>query len=603
MRGQDRLGVRRTLLSPWLVVLLGLGGLVPVHAGAAPLVPFRFIIDSQNLSGSDAICGPRQLSVNVFVNGVGSLRNLPGCTNPSACGSPNTFEVYEVQIPADQATVPIVVDVFERDDPPCGGGDDHILKADLVANTRTGNITGGLTTFQSNGSVDQSIFLPAGVTSLSGLDGFGVGFRIESTPVQICSTWPAGFVDSGFGESALSGLGPQRAPASFASVVLKDGANVLTPEGQALDAAGCLDVHTFPKPGPGGWTLEQTSVLRRDGATVDVRRVAPAFRSQPPSNNFNVGLKFANSSPFTASTVVHPGPGTTIEARPDAFGLDQEDVARVSAVLGRTLRAGLPLPAGATVTAFAGDGCPALDLQTDSCAPGSTLFIGPATKVGPPPGKELPPQSQSKFIVAHEFGHVLQFVAAPQAGGEGYPILNGIPDSCECRHVTVANQKHCLQSLERPGDVRKEGFAHFIATRTFNDVTDPNPTFVYYKEFLVPVCPPGANCTPFHGRFSQMPPIPVSASRAALWRNRNCPGDPSFATEFDWLNFYWNVTLPGPRAISVAELFAVDRAQGLKIATNDEFLALAATVLPMAEAQAFLAAGDTFGVSTDTSKQ
>ena len=333
--------------------------------------------------------------------------------------------------------------------------------------------------------------------------------------------------------------------------------------------------------------------------------MAPGFRSQPPSNIIDVALKLANSSPFTATTVVRPGPGTTIEARPGASGLDQEDVARVAAVLGRALRAGLPLPAGATVTAFAGDGCASFDpaLRTDSCAQGSTLFIGPATKVGPPPGIDQPPQSQSKFTVGHEFGHVLQFLGAPQARGERYPDINGLPDSCECRHVTLANQYHCLQSLELPGDVRKEGFAHFIAARTLNEVTDPNPTFVYYKEFLVPICPPGATCTPFNGQFSQLPPIPVSASKPALWRNRNCSGTPSLATEFDWMNFYWNVTLPGPFSVSIDQVFAVDRAQGVTIASNDAFLALAATVLPMAQAQALLTAGRLFGVSSDTSQK
>jgi hypothetical protein len=213
----------------------------------------------------------------------------------------------------------------------------------------------------------------------------------------------------------------------------------------------------------------------------------------------------------------------------------------------------------------------------------------------------LPPQSQSKFIVAHEFGHVLQFVAAGNAAGEGYPIINGLPDACECRHVTVANQLHCLQSLEQPGDVRKEGFAQFIAARTFNDVTDPNPTFVYYKEFLWPVCPPGATCKPFNGAFSQFPPVAVSASKPALWRNRNCAGTPNLATEFDWMNFYWNVTLPAPTSVTVDLLFAVDRAQGTTISDNDQYLALGATVMPLAQAQAFRMAGDKFGVSSDTS--
>lgn len=597
MRNHTRGGTLRSLLARWpATLLLVLGGAMPIHSAPAVSVPFRFIIDDQDIFGSDAICGPRQLSVNVFVNGVGSLRNLPGCTNPSACGSPATNEVYEVTIPSDQATVPIVIDVHERDDPLCGGGDDHILKATLTAHTRTGEITGGYDTYKSNGSVDQSLFLTAGTTFIRGLDGFGVGFRIEATPATLCTTWPARFVDSGLGESGLSGQGLQRAPASFANVVLKNGTTVLTPPGQVLDRDGCLDVLTFPKPGPGGWTLEQTSVLRRDSSTVSVRSVAPAFRSQPPGNNFNMSTKFANSSALTLNSVVRPGPGMRIDVRPSVSGVDQEDVAQVAAVLGRMLRAGLPLPPGITVTAFAGDGCPNAGLQTDSCAPGSNLFVGPAT------GGD-PPQSQSKFIVAHEFGHVLQFLAAPQAGGEGYPIINGLPDSCECRHVTVANQLHCLQSLERPGDVRKEGFAQFIAARTFNEVTDPNPTFLYYKEFLTPVCPAGATCTPFNGQFSQMPPVPLSASTPALWRNRNCAGEPSLATEFDWMNFYWNVTLPGPRTITIDQLFAVDRALGTRIATNDEFLSLATTVMPMAEAQAFRIAGDTFGVSTDTSRK
>jgi len=259
------------------------------------------------------------------------------------------------------------------------------------------------------------------------------------------------------------------------------------------------------------------------------------------------------------------------------------------------------MPAGSTARVFAGDGCTRPDIPTDSCASGSNLFVGPApaTPPGEPP---QPPQTQSKYTIAHEFGHVLQFLAGGGGKQEGYPIINGLPDSCDCRHVTVANQLHCLQSLEQPGDVRVEGFAQFIAARTFNDVTDLNPTFVYYKEFLTPTCPLGAKCKEFNGQFSQYPPIPVSASRPALWRNRNCAGTPGLATEFDWMNFYWNVTLPGPFPVTVEQLFAVDRAaSGGAIRSNDEFLALAATVMPPGQADALRNAGDTYGVSSNTS--
>ena len=69
------------------------------------------------------------------------------------------------------------------------------------------------------------------------------------------------------------------------------------------------------------------------------------------------------------------------------------------------------------------------------------------------------------------------------------------------------------------------------------------------------------------------------------------------------MNFYWNVTLPGPHSISVDQLFALERAQGTRISSNDEYLALAATVMPADRALAFWAAGKLFGVSSDTSER
>ena len=287
------------------------------------------------------------------------------------------------------------------------------------------------------------------VTAVEAL-GFGVGFRIETPRLRICSTWPAAFVDSGFGESGLSGLGPQHAPASFASVVLKDGTTVLTAAWSGARSEGCLDVHAFAKPGPGGWTINQISLLQRGGATVDVRAVAPAFRSQSPGHNFDINQKRVNSSQLTVSAVVHPGASMTIAAQPTVSGLDAEDVARAAAVVGRALRAGLPLAAESTVNVFAGDGCNSAGLATDSCASDNTLFVGPA-----PSG--LPPQSQSKFIVAHEFGHVLQFVAAGNTGGEGYPVINGLPDECETgmsrwrTSCTVCSRSNSREMFARRG--------------------------------------------------------------------------------------------------------------------------------------------------------
>ncbi len=55
------------------------------------------------------------------------------------------------------------------------------------------------------------------------------------------------------------------------------------------------------------------------------------------------------------------------------------------------------------------------------------------------------------------------------------------------RHQSfVCNQAHCLQSREFYGDGLTEGFAHFYAANIFNDTSQTDCKFVYYKEFREP---------------------------------------------------------------------------------------------------------------------
>jgi hypothetical protein len=76
----------------------------------------------------------------------------------------------------------------------------------------------------------------------------------------------------------------------------------------------------------------------------------------------------------------------------------------------------------------------------------------------------------------------------------------------------------------------------------------------------------------------------------------------TFATEFDWMNFYWNVTLPGPLGVTVADLFAIDKQQDRDVGNeNDDYLALGSRVLLANQAREFQDSGRRFGVSTDTS--
>lgn len=407
------------------------------------------------------------------------------------------------------------------------------------------------------------------------------------SPPHVCAFWPVAFVDSGFGESGLPGIGPQLAPARFAKYAVKEGARIVQ-EG-FLDANGCVTVAEIPTETT-NWLLELTSLLQRGEGRVDVRGIQPEFKGPSIADK----LKLPNSNNLLVKTPLRLGLDPEISAIFTLVEPDQEDVARIAAVAGQLLTTTVPLRG----TAFAlNDGCQVY--YPDSCASGNQLFIGPA-----PNHPNSVPQSQEKFVVAHELGHVFEVLGGANANHEGYPQLGITEPLCECHHVTVANQYHCLQSLETAGDGRVEGFAQYIAARTFNSVSDANPTFVYYKEFLWPACPTNARCEPFEGLFRQKPPIPLSASRAALWRNRTCPGVPEFATEFDWMNFFWNVSLPGPLEVTIEQLYQISAAQpGIAIASNDAYLGLAREVVGADVAERFWDLGRTYGVSSDTSER
>jgi hypothetical protein len=427
---------------------------------------------------------------------------------------------------------------------------------------------------------------------------------IASAPQRVCATWPVQFLDSGYGESVQSATGPQQAAASYAQFAIAGGTRTIA--SGFLDQDGCTDVI---EPIPSGSTIELTTNLGRNRGVPNgplrerilVRTVAPAFRT--PLNR-SPEDKERNSSPATMRALLNPGSLQQQSVALVATNPDEAEAARVAAILGQSLRADLlanSLANGLAVVAFAGDGCPSAGLERDSCADGARLFVGPPDPTDP----NRIPQSQYKFIIAHELAHSAEFAQGSQADREGYPVINGLPDSCECRHVTVANAYHCLQSAELAVDSRTEGFAQFGAARTFNLTTDLNPTFVYYKEFLWDQCPAGVNCESFNRKFKQFPPVAVSAKNAALWRNRNCgdPGNKELATEFDWMNFYWNATDGSANAVTLEELFAIGRAQGGRRLSNDAYLALARGVVGDVKGSEFVTRGDEFGVNSNTSRR
>jgi hypothetical protein len=205
--------------------------------------------------------------------------------------------------------------------------------------------------------------------------------------------------------------------------------------------------------------------------------------------------------------------------------------------------------------------------------------------------QEIPPAefwryegSRWKYVIAHEIGHSVQKTQGASITSKDYPHYEGMkePRLCACDHVTVANQLHCLQSLEDISAVQNEGFAHFFAAKLMNvDEAASSCTFNYYKEFLDYDCRPGApSCRDFPldvgrvGKVSGVPfPVDCSPTTAPVtWRDRYCE-DPETAqggVEYDWLLFFWSLHRGDAPRFNMTDIFQSYRAACGGMCDNDD---------------------------------
>jgi hypothetical protein len=163
-----------------------------------------------------------------------------------------------------------------------------------------------------------------------------------------------------------------------------------------------------------------------------------------------------------------------------------------------------------------------------------------------------------KMILTHEMGHQVQDRGVGTGDqGDSYRfcsdamctnIINDPPGIatasplCACNHIRAANAWHCLQSIERTGAAQVEGFAQFFASRVWNDKTEADCTFAYYKEFLDQI------------GTTHAPPVAIDCASPQKWRNNHCNmgANADFTTEVDWLGFLYNLNVLGPEATRVA---------------------------------------------------
>jgi hypothetical protein len=502
----------------------------------------------------------------------------------------------------------------------------------VIGRAGGGSLAGRVDIMSIAGKTPPAIF-PIGPPSyITRMDSLAVGTHplsaATTTPTaSVCTVWNANYIDNTLGDDVANTPGMQHLPASFAAFAISVGGQQVA--SGSLDVNGCVDVSAaaFTSQGqlqhPGAtWTLATTSIMTDQlpgGAfpagplVVNVQERLNA--TAPPGSIVETA---APTQPITVSTqfsITAPG---TITVTPTTQNSVTAVSAFVSTILARSSQPGgdVGLKPG-TINVFSGQACPGSetsgcgasdDRLGTSCAVGggcNQLFISQGFNQN---GTTCPANigiggSHWKFVIAHEFGHIIQANFGVSIAAKYTPTPGGRPAVCRCDHVLVSNQEHCMQSIQRASDSQLEGFAQFYAANTWNSPQRTACTFEYYKEFLVSqqpnlpagdfnfvqvppenanpddltaMCargaalPPGTAGDP-NSFFSILPPMAIDCfgnpaavdprafvnyrSQAGCWTT---PSAADFTTEFDWLKFYMNLNRsPAPATIGMTALLQI----------------------------------------------
>lgn len=542
------------------------GAVIAFDALPAVNGPFTFHIDSLNYNQSEGACGSVDPYVkNLTINGV----SFGGASQGT------------VQVPRDQHTVSVHVEIWDDDDFLCFG-DEHLATFDL--------------------EVDNYDPVP---TCSNGGGGSMCWTATGSENPGVCFDWNAQFIDAGpwngvAAEDFFASKATQKVPAAFArmdaTIKRKDPSTnaetIVYQFGGFLDEDGCIPRSRAPNRelwAPGGGifaTFKLASQFCLDPTGFDC---LPDQSSTPPKTTG------ANAIIFPASAT---GPGqicavvtedSTLVMDPACTGniqavtwtgappnpirpanMEQNATTRASAVLshifGREAKTDGGLGVQNALITRRAEGDDRVEIQVDtfcclddagrgfdcndarvtkrtSCRSGGRLLLEPD-------GANIS-GTRFKYVVAHEFGHFIQGNAQGlMAQDYNAPGLSGRGARCECAVVPGDENLHCLQSLEEPNAAQIEGFAQYYAAKVWNDDTQNDCTFVYYKNFGDTTCWPGVtDCVndAASGLINNKPPMPVSCVQPVRWRNTNCLGaSPSDAllasgTEFDWLEFLYGI--------------------------------------------------------------
>jgi|GEM_PF-3292442 len=518
----------------------------PNRAGEPPLANFTFTVNSLNFSDGEGACGSVEPYVrDLTING----QDLGQTTSGT------------VQLPANQLTVRVHIDVNDHDSGLCGKDDDlreYDFDVDLFTGGNNTCIDGGHLCYTAN----------------------------PTAAPQVCFDWNAQFLDSSpwnggiASEDGLGGRGIQVVPASFARYNLRmsSSAGVVHDRGGALDETGCIPAADLPARDK--WQLGSGLQVKLNLITQHcLDPDGTNCPSTPTLKGANVTvLQGEDTGPSTLCAIFAEDPGSVTEVnclvRPIDWAampptplkpvfLDQNSATRASAVISYVLRREQETSGGLGIrTAMIerrAESVAMLKVRVDhycqvtSCS-GEELLTScrKLDELQLAPEGEIASATRFKYIVAHEMGHFIQ------GNGQGllppkYGCGGGDPNQpvlCRCDHVRADDQLHCLQSLEEPNAAQIEGYAQFFASKVFNDDLESNCTFSYYKPIANTSCMPGAaSCSqdPTTGLYISQPPIPINCRQAVRWRNTHCidsvssPDLLSYGTEYDWLEFLYAI--------------------------------------------------------------
>ncbi|MCH9680869.1 MAG: hypothetical protein K0V04_05500, partial [Deltaproteobacteria bacterium] len=356
------------------------------------------------------------------------------------------------------------------------------------------DLSDGASDFAAQGDPSQAPGQP-GPGTTPGNGGIGPSWTCQLWPwnccsgdncVDVCADWTTSYVDSsGWSapqhEDYAVGSGTQLVDASYAEYQLKRTVcngwwcYVAQVDSGVLGPDGCAQIDVSPG---SGYSLQVSTRMQYGGKTYPVE-----YHPQNDAAS-NVGVvSVAKSFSYLPGTPLPP-PLVTLPFHP---------AGNASAMISRALASGTVVDQPSGFVTKAGLGCsPSPGIPpTDACA-GSSIKTGPYTNPDNSAG-----DLRWKFILAHEFGHVMQGKAM---GGLSNPYCftpqgtvtydcaapnladhPNAPASCSCDHVSGSNGLHCLQSWEHVSAAQIEGFAQFYAARVWND-PGSGCLFRYYKQ-------------------------------------------------------------------------------------------------------------------------